>query len=179
MELKGSKTEQNLNNAYATECKARTKYEFFAAQARKDGYQQIAALFDETARNEKEHAEMWYKALNGGSMPETLPALREAAQNENYEWTDQYADYARTAREEGFDQLAGLFEQVAAIEKAHEERYRTLIANIEGGLVFSREGDAIWQCIACGHIVVGRQAPERCPVCGYAQGYFQIKAENY
>ena len=179
MELKGSKTEQNLHNAYASECKARTKYEFFAAQARKENYQQIAALFDETARNEKEHAEMWYKAMNGGSMPETLPALREAAQNENYEWTDLYDGYARTAREEGFDQLATLFERVAEIEKEHEARYRKLIENMEGGLVFSRAGDTVWQCIACGHIVIGRQAPDTCPVCGYAQGYFQIQAKNY
>lgn len=179
MELKGSKTEAVLWQAYADECKARTKYEFFAAQARKDGYQQIAALFDETARNEKEHAEMWYKELHGNQMPQTLPALKEAAQTENHEWTDLYKDYAKTAREEGFDQIAALFEQVGEIERQHEDRYRKLIENIEGGLVFSRDGDTVWQCIACGHIVVGRKAPDTCPVCGYAQGYFQIKAENY
>lgn len=179
MELKGSQTESNLNHAFSSECRARTKYEFFAAQARKDGYQQIAKIFDETARNEKEHAEMWYKELHGNAMPVTLPALREAAQTENHEWTDMYDGYAKTAREEGFDQIAALFEKVASIEKKHEERYRKLIANIEGGLVFSRDGDTVWQCMACGHIVIGKKAPETCPVCGYAQGYFQIRAENY
>jgi len=179
MELKGSKTEAALRQAFGDECKARTTYEFFAAQARRDGYQQIAALFDETARNEKEHAEMWYKELHGHAMPATLPALRDAAQIENHEWTDLYAERARTAREEGFGRIAALFEQVGAIERQHEERYRRLIGNIEGGAVFSRDGDTVWQCIACGHIVVGRKAPDACPVCGYAQGYFQIKAENY
>ena len=179
MELRGSRTEAALRQAFADECRARTSYEFFASQARKDGYQQIAAIFEETARNEKEHAEMWYKELHGHQMPATLPALRDAAQTENHEWTDLYAGYAETAREEGFDQIAGLFEKVGAIERQHEERYRKLIDNIEGGLVFSRKGDAIWQCIACGHILVGRAAPETCPVCGYAQGYFQLRAENY
>lgn len=179
MELKGSKTEAALWQAFSDECKARTKYEFFAAQARKDGYQQIAALFDETARNEKEHAEIWYKELHGHAMPETRAALEDAAQTENHEWTDLYADYAKTAREEGFDQIAGLFDKVGAIERQHEERYRKLIANINEGLVFSREGDMVWQCIACGHIVVGRKAPQACPVCGYAQGFFQLRAENY
>ena len=179
MELKGSKTESALWQAFSDECKARTSYEFFAAQARKDGYQQIAALFDETARNEKEHAEMWYKELHGHAMPETLPALEAAAQTENREWTDLYEGYAKTAREEGFDQIAALFEKVGQIERQHEARYRRLIENIEGGLVFSRAGDTIWQCIACGHIVVGKKAPGACPVCGYAQGFFQIKADNY
>ncbi len=179
MELRGSKTEAALWQAFADESKARTSYEFFASQARKDGYQQIAAIFDETARNEKEHAEMWYKELHGGTMPATLPALRDAAQTENREWTELYAGYAETARSEGFDRIAALFERVGAIERQHEERYRKLLDNIEKGLVFSRDGDMIWQCTACGHIFVGKTAPETCPVCGYAQGYFQIRAENY
>ena len=179
MELKGSKTEAALWQAFADECKARTSYEFFASQARKDGYQQIAALFDETARNEKEHAEMWYKQLHAGQIPSTLPALRDAADTENHEWTDLYAGYAKTAREEGFDKIATLFERVGEIERQHEERYRTLIGNIEGGLVFSRDNDVIWQCAACGHIAVGKKAPQVCPVCGYAQGWFQLRAENY
>ena len=179
MNLKGSKTEDNLKQAYLIECSARTKYEFFAAQAKKDGYQQMAQLFDETARNEKEHAEMWYKQLNGGSMPQTLPALQEAARDENYEWTDMYDGYAKAAREEGFDQLAELFEQVGQIERQHESRYQRLISNIENSQVFSRTQEERWQCIACGHTVFGADAPDTCPVCGYAQGYFQIKAENY
>ena len=179
MELKGSKTEANLLAAFAGESQARMKYDYYASQAKKDGYVQIAALFEETAKNEKEHAKIWFKLLKGGKIPDTVTNLGDAADGENYEWTDMYAGFARTAREEGFDHIAELFEGVAAIEKEHEERYRKLLANIQGGLVFSRDGDAIWQCSNCGHIVVGRAAPEVCPVCSHPQSYFQIKAENY
>ena len=179
MELKGSKTEANLLAAFAGESQARNKYDYYASQAKKDGYVQIAALFEETAKNEKEHAKIWFKLLKGGKVPDTVANLNDAADGENYEWTDMYAGFARTAREEGFDEIAALFEGVAQIEKEHEERYRKLLANIEGGLVFSREGDRIWQCSNCGHIVVGRQAPEVCPVCNHPQAYFQLKAENY
>ena len=178
-QLKGSKTEANLLTAFAGESQARNKYTYFASKAKKDGYQQIAELFEETANNEKEHAKMWFKLLHGGSVPSTIENLKDAADGENYEWTDMYAEFARTARDEGFDDIALLFEEVGKIEKEHEERYRKLLANIEGGLVFSREGDCIWQCSNCGHIAVGKQAPEVCPVCAHPQAYFQIKAENY
>ncbi len=178
MELKGSRTEANLRTAFAGESEARNKYTYYASKARKDGYNQIAAIFEETAANEKEHAKLWFKLLHGG-MPDTLTNLADAAAGENYEWTEMYAAFAREAREEGFDMIADLFEGVAAIEREHEERYRKLIANIEGGLVFSRDGEMIWQCANCGHIVVGRQAPEVCPVCAHPRAYFQIKAENY
>ena len=179
MELKGSKTEANLQAAFAGESQARNKYTYYASKAKKDGYVQIANIFEETAANEKEHAKMWFKLLHGGAVPSTVENLKDAADGENYEWTDMYAEFARTAREEGFDDIALLFEEVGKIEKEHEERYRKLLANIEGGLVFSREGDCIWQCSNCGHIAVGRQAPEVCPVCAHPQAYFQIKAENY
>ena len=179
MELKGSKTEANLQAAFAGESQARNKYTYYASKAKKDGYVQIANIFEETAANEKEHAKMWFKLLHGGSVPSTIENLKDAADGENYEWTDMYAEFARTARDEGFDDIALLFEEVGKIEKEHEERYRKLLANIEGGLVFSREGDCIWQCSNCGHIAVGRQAPEGCPVCAHPQAYFQIKAENY
>ena len=179
MELKGSKTEANLQSAFAGESQARNKYTYYASKAKKDGYVQIANIFEETAANEKEHAKMWFKLLHGGSVPSTIENLKDAADGENYEWTDMYAEFARTARDEGFDDIALLFEEVGKIEKEHEERYRKLLANIEGGLVFSREGDCIWQCSNCGHIAVGRQAPEVCPVCAHPQAYFQIKAENY
>ncbi len=179
MELKGSKTEANLQAAFAGESQARNKYTYYASKAKKDGYVQIANIFEETAANEKEHAKMWFKLLHGGSVPSTIENLKDAADGENYEWTDMYAEFARTARDEGFDDIALLFEEVGKIEKEHEERYRKLLANIEGGLVFSREGDCIWQCSNCGHIAVGRQAPEVCPVCAHPQAYFQIKAENY
>ncbi len=178
MELKGSRTEANLMAAFAGESQATNKYTYYASKAKKDGYNQIAAIFAETAANEKEHAKLWFKLLHGG-MPSTLENLADAANGENYEWTDMYAEFAKVAREEGFDQIATLFEGVAAIEKEHEERYRKLIANIEGGLVFSRDGDVIWQCANCGHICVGKKAPEVCPVCAHPQSYFQIKAENY
>ncbi len=176
-ELKGTRTEKNLWEAFAGESQARNKYTYFASKAKKDGYVQIAKIFETTAANEKEHAEIWFKLLGGiGSTAENLAA---AAAGENYEWTDMYASFAKTAREEGFDEIAFLFEQVGAIEKEHEERYRKLLANVEGGLVFSRDGDMIWQCSNCGHIHVGKQAPEVCPVCAHAQAYFELKAENY
>ena len=177
MELKGSKTEQNLRDAFAGESQARNKYTYFASKAKKDGYEQIASLFLETADNEKEHAKIWFKLLGGiGTTAENLLA---AAEGENYEWTDMYARFAKEAREEGFVDIAQLFEGVGAIEKEHEERYRKLLSNVQGGLVFSKDGDMIWQCRNCGHIVVGKQAPEVCPVCAHPQAYFQVKAENY
>lgn len=179
MELKGSKTEKNLLAAFAGESQATNKYRYFASKAKKDGYVQIANIFEETANNEKEHAKMWYKLLKGGSIPSTVDNLKEAADGENYEWTDMYAEFAKEAREEGFEDIARAFEGVAAIEKEHEERYRKLLANIEGDLVFSKDGDVIWQCINCGHICVGKKAPEVCPVCAHPQSYFQVKPENY
>ncbi|MBE5787802.1 MAG: rubrerythrin family protein [Clostridiales bacterium] len=177
MELKGSKTEQNLWTAFAGESQARNKYSYFASKARKDGYVQIANLFEETANNEKEHAKIWFKLLGG--IGTTEENLKHAAEGENYEWTDMYATFAKEAKEEGFDHIAFLFAQVAKIEKEHEERYLKLLSNCENGLVFSRDGDMIWQCSNCGHIVVGKQAPEMCPVCAHPQAYFQLKAENY
>ena len=179
MELKGSKTEANLQAAFAGESQARNKYTYYASKAKKDGYVQIANIFEETAANEKEHAKIWFKLLHGGAVPSTIENLKDAAEGENYQWTDMYAAFAKDAKEEGFDDIARLFEQVGEIEKEHEERYRKLLANIEEGLVFSREGDCIWQCANCGHIVVGKKAPEECPVCAHPQSYFQIKAENY
>lgn len=176
--LKGTKTEANLMAAFAGESQARNKYTYYASKAKKDGYEQIAQLFLETANNEKEHAKIWFKLLHDG-IPSTPENLKDAADGENYEWTDMYATFAKEAREEGFDHIASLFEQVGEIEKEHEARYRKLLANIEGGLVFSRDGDMIWQCSNCGHIVVGKQAPEVCPVCAHPKAYFQIKAENY
>ena len=177
MELKGSKTEQNLRTAFAGESQARNKYTYFASKARKEGYVQIANLFLETAENEKEHAKIWFKLLGG--IGDTAENLLAAAEGENFEWTDMYATFAKEAREEGFDDIAALFDGVAAIEKEHEERYRKLLANLNNGLVFSKDGDTIWQCANCGHIVVGKQAPEVCPVCAHPQAYFQVKAENY
>ena len=177
MDLKGSRTESNLWKAFAGESEARNKYTYFASKAKKDGFVQISKLFEETANNEKEHAKIWFKLLGG--IGTTEENLLSAAEGENYEWTDMYAEFAKVAREEGFDDIAALFEGVAQIEKEHEERYRKLLANIEGGLVFSREGDMIWECSNCGHIVVGTEAPEVCPVCFHPQAYFKIKAENY
>ena len=179
MELKGSKTEQNLMAAFAGESQARNKYTYYASKAKKDGYEQIAAIFEETANNEKEHAKMWFKELHGGSVPSTIENLKDAAAGENYEWTDMYAEFAQTAKEEGFDHIAYLFEEVAKIEKEHEERYLKLLENVENGLVFSRDGDKIWKCRNCGHIVIGKEAPVECPVCAHPQSYFEIKAENY
>ena len=178
-ELKGTKTEKNLMEAFAGESMARNKYSYFASKAKKDGYVQIAAIFEETAANEKEHAKMWFKYLEGGAIRGTAENLKAAADGENFEWTDMYERMAREAREEGFDEIADKMLGVAAIEKAHEERYRKLLANVEGKLVFSLDEECIWQCRNCGHIVVGKQAPEECPVCNHPQSYFELKAENY
>ena len=178
MNLKGSKTEANLMTAFAGESQACVKYQYYASKAKKDGYVQIADIFEETSRNEKEHAKLWFKLLHDG-VPATTVNLADAADGENYEWTDMYAAFAREAREEGFDDIANLFEGVGKVEQAHEERYRKLLANVEGGLVFSRDEDQIWQCGNCGHIVIGKKAPEVCPVCAHPQAYFQIKPENY
>ena len=177
-DLKGTKTEANLMTAFAGESQARNKYTYFASKAKKDGYVQIAQIFEETANNEKEHAKMWYKLLNGG-IGTTAENLKAAADGENYEWTDMYATFAKEAKEEGFDAIAKLFEGVAAIEKEHEERYRKLLSNVENGLVFSKDGDTIWQCSNCGHICIGKQAPQVCPVCAHPQSYFQVKATNF
>ncbi|MCF0201006.1 MAG: rubrerythrin family protein [Bacteroidales bacterium] len=179
MELKGSKTEANLQAAFAGESQARNKYTYYASKARKEGYNQIADLFEETANNEREHAKIWFKLLHEGEVPDTMTNLKDAAAGENYEWTDMYAKMAETAREEGFTRIAKLFEMVGQIEKEHEARYLRLLQNIEEGIVFSREGDMIWQCSNCGHIVVGKKAPEKCPVCEHPKSYFQLKAENY
>ena len=178
-ELKGTRTEQNLKEAFAGESMARNKYSYFASKAKKDGYVQIASIFEETAANEKEHAKMWYKYLNGGSISDTATNLADAAGGENFEWTDMYARMAREAREEGFDEIAYRFEAVGKIEKEHEERYRKLLDNIKKERVFSKDGDVIWQCSNCGHIVIGKKAPQMCPVCEHPQSYFQVRAENY
>lgn len=177
-DLKGTKTETNLRTAFAGESQARNKYTYFASKAKKEGYVQIGNIFEETANNEKEHAKMWFKLLDDG-IASTEENLKSAAAGEHYEWVDMYANFAKDAREEGFDLIADLFEGVAAIEKEHEERYKKLLANIEGNLVFSKDGDQIWQCSNCGHICVGQKAPEVCPVCNHPQAYFQVKAENY
>ena len=179
MEFKGSDTYQNSQRAFAGESQARNKYTYFASKARKDGYEQIAEIFEETANNEKEHAKMWFKELNGGEIPDTASNLLAAAEGENYEWTDMYDEFAKTAKEEGYDRIAFLFESVANIEKQHEERYRKLLENVKGELVFSRDGDRVWQCRNCGHIVIGKSAPKVCPVCNHPQSYFEIKKENY
>ena len=179
MNLKGTKTEKNLQEAFAGESMARNKYDYFASKAKKDGYVQIAAIFEETAKNEKEHAKMWFKYLEGGAIKATTENLAAAAAGENFEWTDMYDRMAREAEEEGFTEIAEKFRGVAKIERAHEERYRKLLQNIEEGIVFSRDGDRIWQCRNCGHIVVGPKAPEVCPVCDHPQAYFELKAENY
>lgn len=179
MELKGSKTEQNLMTAFAGESQARNKYTFFASQAKKDGYEQIAAIFQETADNEKEHAKLWFKLLNGGAIGSTEENLKAAAAGENYEWTDMYAEFAKTAKEEGFARIAYLFEEVGKIEKEHEERYLKLLENVKEGKVFEAGEVKIWKCRNCGHIVVGTSAPEVCPVCNHPQSFFEIKAENY
>ena len=179
MELKGSKTEQNLMTAFAGESQARNKYTYYASKAKKDGYEQIAAIFEETAGNEKEHAKIWFKLLHDGEVPSTIQNLKDAADGENYEWTDMYDGFAKTAREEGFDHIAFLFEEVGKIEKEHEARFLKLLENIEEGIVFSRDGDRIWKCRNCGHIVIGKNAPEVCPVCNHPKSYFEINNENY
>ena len=178
-ELKGTKTEANLKIAFAGESEARNKYTYYASKARKEGYVQIAKLFEETAGNEKEHAELWFKLLHGGEMPSTAENLLDAANGENYEWTDMYAKMAADAKEEGFTEIAYTFEGVAKIEANHEARYRKLLKNVQDGIVFSRDGDMIWECSNCGHVVIGKKAPELCPVCKHPKAYFQIKAENY
>ena len=178
-ELKGTKTEKNLMEAFAGESQARNKYTYYASKAKKDGYEQIAAIFQETADNEKEHAKIWFKLLNGGQVPSTEENLKAAADGENYEWTDMYDRMAKEAREEGFDNIAFLFESVGKIEREHEARYKKLLENLENGLVFSKDGDKIWQCRNCGHIVIGKEAPEVCPVCAHPKAYFEVKAENY
>ena len=176
-DLKGTKTEANLWEAFAGESKARNKYTYYASKAKKDGYEQIAALFEETAAQEKEHAKLWFKLIHG--IGSTMDNLKDAASGENDEWTDMYPRMAKEAREEGFEEIARIMEGVAAIEKAHEERYLKLLQNIEDKLVFSREGDAIWQCRNCGHIYIGKEAPTVCPVCNHPQAYFQLKENNY
>ena len=178
-ELKGTKTEKNLMEAFAGESQARNKYTYFASKAKKEGYEQIAAIFQETADNEKEHAKLWFKLLNGGDISTTSENLKAAAEGENYEWTDMYDRMAKEAKEEGFDRIAYLFEAVGKIEKEHEERYKKLLENVEGDLVFSKDGDKIWKCRNCGHICIGKEAPGICPVCAHPQSFFEIKAENY
>ena len=178
-ELKGTKTEKNLQEAFAGESMARNKYTYFASKARKDGYEQIAAIFEETAGNEKEHAKLWFKYLEGGDIKETHSNLIAAAEGENYEWTDMYDRMAKEAEEEGFKEIAAKFRMVGAIEKHHEERYKKLVGNLDEGLVFSRDGDRIWKCRNCGHIVIGPKAPKVCPVCMHPQSFFEINAENY
>ena len=179
MDLKGTKTEKNLMEAFAGESQARNKYTYFASKAKKEGYEQIAAIFQETADNEKEHAKLWFKLLNGGAIGSTEENLKAAAAGENYEWTDMYAEFAKTAKEEGFDRIAYLFEEVGKIEKEHEERYLKLLENVKDGKVFEAGEVKIWKCRNCGHIVVGTKAPEVCPVCAHPKAYFEIKAENY
>ncbi len=179
MELKGSKTEKNLQTAFAGESQARNKYTYYASKAKKEGFVQIAKIFEETANNEKEHAKLWFKFLHDGNVPETAANLLDAAQGENYEWTDMYAQFAKTAKEEGFEKLAYLFEAVGKIEKAHEERYRKLLKNVESQEVFKKAGIVMWECSNCGHIHMGETAPEICPVCAHPKAYFQVRAENY
>lgn len=179
MDLKGSKTEANLRTAYAGESEARNKYTYFASKAKKDGFEQIAAIFLETAENEKEHAKLWYKLLNGGKINSTAENLKDAVAGENYEWTSMYAEFAKTAREEGFEDIAKKFEGVAKVEKEHEARYKKLLDNVTEGLVFSKDGEKIWQCRNCGHICIGKEAPDVCPVCDHPKAYFQLKPENY
>lgn len=179
VELKGTQTEKNLQTAFAGESQAHTKYRYYASQAKKDGYVQIANIFEETAANEKEHAKIWFKLLHDGAVPDTVTNLRDAAAGENYEWTEMYDEFAATAREEGLPQIAALFDAVGKIEKEHEERYRKLLANIEQGIAFAREGETVWICLNCGHIHRGPQAPQLCPVCKHPQAYFEIRPENY
>ena len=178
-ELKGTKTEANLRTAFAGESEATNKYSYYASKAKKDGYVQISKIFEETAGNEREHAKLWFKLLHGGAVPETLENLEDAANGENYEWTEMYAQFAREAYEEGFDSIGAAFEGVAAIEKAHEERYRALLKSVETAAVFEKSEVKIWECRNCGHIMVGTKAPEICPVCAYPQSYFEVSEANY
>lgn len=179
MKLQGSKTEQNLMAAFAGESQARNKYSYYASKAKKDGYEQIGAIFEETANNEKEHAKLWFKLLHDGEVPSTIDNLKDAASGENYEWTEMYSEFAKTAKEEGFDKIAYLFDMVGKIEKHHEDRYNTLLTNIENGNVFKREAETVWICRNCGHIHVGESAPEVCPVCAHPKSFFEIRNENY
>lgn len=179
MELKGSKTEKNLMAAFAGESQARNKYTYFASKAKKEGYEQIAAIFQETADNEKEHAKVWFKLLNGGAVSSTADNLKAAAAGENGEWTDMYPTFAKEAKEEGFDQIAFLFESVAKIEKEHEERYKALLSNVENGAVFKKTEKTVWICRNCGHIYDGAEAPNKCPVCDHPQAYFQLRVISY
>lgn len=179
MDLKGTKTEQNLLTAFAGESQARVKYEYYASAAKKEGYNQVGAFFSETSANEKEHAKLWFKALHEGKVPDTITNLKDAAAGENYEWTEMYAEFAKTAKEEGFEKLAFLFEDVGKIEKEHEERYRALLANIENDRVFKRDEQKVWICTNCGKIVIAKEAPAKCPVCDHPQGYFELRAMNY
>jgi hypothetical protein len=179
MELKGTRTEENLKKAFAGESQARVKYEYYASRAKKDGYEQIASIFEETSRNEKEHAKLWFKALHDGGVPTTTVNLEDAANGENYEWTDMYDEFARVAKEEGFDHLAFLFESVGKIEKEHEERYRKLLQNIEDDRVFHKDGEKMWICRNCGHVYFGEDALDVCPVCEHPQSFMEVKAENY
>lgn len=179
MELKGSKTEQNLMAAFAGESQARNKYTYYASRAKKDGYEQYAAIFEETANNEKEHAKIWFKLLHDGNIPDTVQNLEDAANGENYEWTEMYAKFAEEAKEEGFERIAFLFTAVAKIEKEHEERFRTLLGNIKEDNVFARSEQTAWICRNCGHIHIGKEAPEVCPVCSHPKAYFELRAENY
>ncbi|MDR1605360.1 MAG: rubrerythrin family protein [Gracilibacteraceae bacterium] len=179
MELKGSQTEANLQTAFAGESQARNKYTYYASKAKKEGYEQIAALFTETADNEKEHAELWFKLLHGDAVPDTVTNLKDAAAGENYEWTDMYAGFAQTARAEGFTRIAAMFEGVGRVEKEHEERYLTLLKNVEDSAVFKKEGKVYWKCRNCGHIHEGTEAPKLCPVCSHPQSYFELRSQNY
>ncbi len=179
MELKGSQTEKNLWTAFAGESQARNKYTYYASKAKKEGFVQISKIFEETANNEKEHAKLWFKYLHDGDIPATAANLLDAAQGENYEWTDMYAGFAKTAKEEGFDKLAYLFEAVGKIEKMHEERYRKLLHNVETQEVFKKAGIVMWECSNCGHIHIGEAAPEVCPVCAHPKAYFMVHPENF
>lgn len=179
MQLKGSRTEKNLMKAFAGESEARNKYSYYASKAKKDGYEQIAAIFEETANNEKEHAKLWFKQLHDGEVPDTLTNLHDAANGENYEWTTMYKEFAEVAKEEGFDEIARLFSAVAEIEKHHEERYLKLVGNIDNNIVFERGEERVWICRNCGHITVGNKAPEICPVCNHPQSFMELKADNY
>jgi len=179
MELKGSRTEENLLKAFAGESQARNKYTYYASKAKKEGYEQIAAIFEETANNEKEHAKMWFKQLNGGEIPSTLDNLKDAANGENYEWTEMYEEFAKVAEEEGFTEIARLFRGVGEIEKHHEDRYLKLVDNIDNNLVFKKDEEVVWICRNCGHVYYGKQAPLVCPICNHKQSYMEMKAENY